>query len=210
MREIHPDTLHSQELAPNGDNGLSSYNFVPLRDNSISWSDLQKSSMSSLLPNLELVENTSNMNRQSTSSDASRHASRDASRVGDRFGLNPEQRQSADRIEKSILSGDLNTLLSTMSQFAHRGQDLAPILAKVRFDMQVERGINVNYTCNRPGNQCLVEISKNVDGRGVKVYVSTDRREPPVSVGVRLETPGAGDSDQTQKALKKIGGDFIR
>lgn len=191
MREMQADVFRPQEMNTATDNGASSYNLVSLRDYATFESGLQKTSASSLLPSLELVENTSNSTPQRTRADASP--------VRDRFGLNPEQRQIAERIEKSILSGDLNTLQSTMSQFAHRGQDLGPILTKVRFDMMLQRHINVRFTCDRPGNQCLVGISKD----GNSVYVSTDRREPPVSPGSNATL--GDDFTEAQQALKKIG-----
>lgn len=191
MREIQADVFRSHEMNSVTENGASAYNLVSLQDNSTFESDLQKTSAGLLLPSIELAENTSKLTPQRTSSDASH--------VRDRFGLNPEQRQIAEGIEKSILSGDLNTLQSTMSQFAHRGQDLGRILTKVRFDMMVQREIDVHFTSNRPGDQCLVRISKDENS----VSVSTDHREPPASTGSNATV--GDDFNEAQRALKKIG-----
>lgn len=206
--------LKPLEMANQNDSGSSKNGFMSIQNRSIFESGLQSSSViTSLLPALELVGDASNLTRpranndvsgSRTASDAvSRRTSSDATRIGDRFGLNPEQRQIAERIESSILSEDLDALQKTMSQFAHRGSELAPILAKVRFDLATDRSINVRYTCDRPGDQCLFSISKG----GVAVHLSTDRREPPVSTGLNRQGPGTEEYARAQLALKRIARD---
>ncbi len=162
------------------DNGISSYNLLSLKEKPLFSGKVESASTKALLPNLS-IEELSDLTK--------RIARRDVYGGSAERELNDREQRVAKNIEKSILSGDLETLKSTMNQFAGRGHELLPIMAKVQKDMR-DHGIRVNFKsgCVRGGPneerhiECQVEISKNSTLEFLAL--STDPREQPAGSNV--------------------------
>lgn len=196
MREIQADTLHPNalhnELA--NDNTVSSNGLLALKDNPHSKTDIEQKSIS------QDYDVRDGANIYLPVAEISFEG--DEKHPGE-LALNEVQKRTADSIEKSILNGDLDTLQSTVLQFAGRGHELIPSLIKVRRDM-LPQEIDVEFWVDF-NDQTRVSLSRNMNPYSLDVYSDEPNSARRESI---VEKNGAYyrryDDVDPQTAMKKL------
>lgn len=189
---FNPDALHKNELT--NDNTLSSSGLLALKDNHHSKTGVEQKSIS------QEYDVRDGANIYLPVAEISFEG--DEKYPGE-LALNEVQKRTADSIEKSILNGDLDTLQSTVLQFAGRGHELIPSLMKVRTDM-LPQEIDVEFWVDF-NNQTRVSLSRNMNPYSLDVYSDEPNSARRESI---VEKNGAYyrryDDVDPQMALKKL------